>query len=185
MFEQIQSITQNSWLITAVLAITIFVAGLILGKILGKTAEKILKNLQVNELVAKTTRFEAKIDVIVGAIIAYIIYFFGFIMALNQLGVTTTVLNLLSGAILALILIVVFLGVKDFIPNMTAGLFILSKGYFTKGDTIQIHEIKGTITEINLVETKIITEKKDVIFIPNSRLTRYEVIKKKANSKKK
>jgi small conductance mechanosensitive channel len=106
-------------------------------------------------------------------------------MALNQLGVTTTVLNILSGAILILILIVVFLGVKDFIPNMTAGLFVLSKGYLKVGDTIVINNIKGKITEINLVETKIITPEKDIMFIPNSRLTRYEVVKKKESKSKK
>jgi small conductance mechanosensitive channel len=184
MLAEIQSITQNSWLISTVLAITIFVAGLIIGKIAGKVVEKVMQNLQINDLISKNTPFTTKIDVISGTIVAYIIYFFSFIMALNQLGVTTTVLNILSGAILILILIVVFLGVKDFIPNMTAGLFLLSKGYLKVGDTIIINDIKGKITEINLVETKIITTEKDIMFIPNSRLTRYEVVKKKLVNKK-
>jgi F0F1-type ATP synthase membrane subunit c/vacuolar-type H+-ATPase subunit K len=55
MLEEIQSITQNSWLITAVLAITIFVAGLIIGNIAGKIVQKIMQNLQVNELISKKT----------------------------------------------------------------------------------------------------------------------------------
>jgi len=179
MLREIQNITQNSWLITTVLTITIFVAGLIIGKIVGKIVEKMLKKIQINEILSKNTSFKTKVDVIMGTIVAYIIYFFGFILALNQMGITTTVLNIISGAILILVLIVAFLGIKDFIPNMTAGLFILSKGYIKVGDTIRIHDIQGKITEINLVETKIITEAHDIMFIPNSRITRYEVTKKR------
>ena len=39
-------------------------------------------------------------------------------MALNKIGVTTDVLNIFSGAVMIIIILSVFLGVKDFVPNL-------------------------------------------------------------------
>ena len=59
---------------------------------------------------------------------SYFIYFIAIIMALNQVGLTSAILNMLSGAVILLILISMILAIKDFVPNMVAGIFIFQKG---------------------------------------------------------
>ena len=46
-------------------------------------------------------------------------------------------------------------------------------------DDITINDIKGKVLQVNLIETKIETNNKEIIFIPNSSITKYKVIKSK------
>lgn len=177
--ETIQYITSNSLLLNSAIAITIFFASLIIGRIVGKVTENVMKHTRLNELLEKSTKLKINLAKIVSSLLTYMIYFFGTIMALNQFGIATTVLNIFSGAILILVLIFIFLAIKDFVPNMTAGLFIHSKGFLQEGDSIRLHDIEGKITYLNLVETRLQTKKGDIISIPNSRLIKYEVVKRK------
>lgn len=168
----------STWMTRIVLGLLIFVVALILGKILGKIVEKVTANIGIGEILQKITKVSIKVEKIAGGIVSYLIYFLGFVMALNQIGITTTVLNILSGAVLVLVLIVIFLSVKDVIPNIVAGFMIHGKGLIVEGDIIKIHDIEGKVVQTNLVETRVETEKKDIIFVPNARLVKYEVIKK-------
>lgn len=177
--EELQVITDNSILLEIFVALTIIVGCLILGKIVGKVLEKFIKKVALNEIIFSSTKIKLNLDKTISTIVSYVIYFFGFVWALDYLGIASTVLNLLSGAVLILALILAFLAFKDFIPNMTAGIFIHAKGFLKEGDRIKLHDIEGKIIYLNLVETRIKTKSGDIIYIPNSRLTRYEVIKKK------
>jgi small conductance mechanosensitive channel len=84
-----------------------------------------------------------------------------------------------------LIILSTFLGIKDFIPNAVAGFFIQHKKELKVGQKIKIKGMQGTITEITLLETKIETKTGDVIFIPNSVLSKTEVTYVKAGKKEK
>jgi small-conductance mechanosensitive channel len=174
----------HTWMIRIVLGLLIFIVGLIIGKILGKIVEKLILNLGITEVIQKITTLSIKTEKIVAEIVSYVIYFLGFVMALNQIGITTTVLNILSGAVLVLVLIVIFLSVKDIIPNIVAGFLIHGKSLINEGDTIKIHDIEGKVIQTNLVETRIETQSKDIIFVPNARLVKYEVIKRNVANKK-
>lgn len=178
--ETIQYITSNSLLLNSAIAITIFFASLVIGKILGKITENIIKHTKINQILERSTNLKINIAKIVAAIVTYTIYFFGTIMALNQFGIATTVLNIFSGAILILVVIFIFLAIKDFVPNLTAGLFIHTKGFLEEGDIIKLHDIEGRITYISLAETRLKTKSNDIISIPNSRLIKYEIIKRKS-----
>lgn len=177
--EEISAITDNSFLLEVFVALTIIVCCLILGKIVSKIISKVVLKTSLNDLIYSSTKLKLSLDKTLSTLVAYLIYFFGFIWALDYLGIASTVLNLLSGAILILALILAFLAFKDFVPNMTAGLFIHAKGFLKEGDRIKLHDIEGKIILLNLVETRLKTKSGDIIYIPNSRLTRYEVIKKK------
>lgn len=177
----------NSLMTQLVFATLIFILALIVGKIAGKVLEKVLINTGFDQIVKKTTKKEINIGKIIGGIASYVIYFLGFIMALNQIGITTTVLNILSGAILVLVLLVVFLSIKDVVPNIIAGMMIHTKGLIDEGDIIKIHDIEGEIIQTSIVEARVKTKNGDIIFIPNSRFIKYEVTKrakKIANLKK-
>ncbi len=162
-----------------VVAVIIVLMGLVLGKILGKLTQKALHEIELNKIIKKAAGIRASVEEIISISVSYFIYFIFIIMALNQLGITTVVLHMISGAILIIIIISVLLSVKDFMPNMFAGLFIHQKRSIKEGDIIKVDNTQGKVVHINLVETKIETKQGDIIYIPNSLLTKKKVIKLK------
>lgn len=180
----ISDFTSNNFILNIALAITIFTIGLILGKIVGKAVKRLIRDSGLEQLIKQNTKLKVEISSLIGVILSYIIYFFSFVWALDILGIASTILNLFSGAVLIIIIILVFLGFKDFIPNITAGMFIHTKGIISTGDKIKHHDIEGVVEEAGFIETVIKTKNGDFIFIPNTRLTQYELIKKNYKRKK-
>lgn len=161
-----------------VVAIIILLIGLIVGRILGKIVHKFLNELQLNKFFQKTMGITTSVEDIAGYSVRYFVYFIFIVMALNQLGLTSPVLHMISGAVFILIIISIFLGIKDFIPNFIAGLTIYRRGFIKEGDVIKVKNMEGKIMKIDLVETRIKTKKRDIISIPNLLITKNEVIKR-------
>lgn len=162
-----------------VVAIIILLVGFIIGRVLGKVIQRVLHEIELNKILRKAVGVKVSIEELVGNIITYFIYFVAIVMALRQIGLATFVLDLLFGGIIIVIILAVFLSVKDFIPNMVAGIFIHQKRNIKEGDKIKIKGAEGTVIHINLVETKIKTKSGDIIHIPNSLLTKEEVVVRK------
>jgi len=160
-------------------AIIILLTGFIIARILGKLLQRVLAEVELNNLIKKAVGLKIRLEETIASIITYFIYFVTIVMALGQLGLETYILHIISGAVLLLIVLSIFLGIKDFIPNMMAGLFIHRKGFLNEGDFIQYKDIRGKIIKLNLVETRIETKGKDIIYIPNSQLTKIEIKKLK------
>jgi small-conductance mechanosensitive channel len=100
-------------------------------------------------------------------------------MALDQIGVATGILKIISIAILIIMVASIILGIRDFFPNILSGIFIAQKRFLNKGDLVRFGDIEGEIIEINIIETRIMTKKGDIIYIPNSILTKNEMVKLK------
>lgn len=162
----------------ALVAVIILLIGLILGRLLGRIAQKSLHELNLNQLFKKATDVSASLEEIAGYSIKYFIYFLSVIMALNQLGLASRILEMISAAVLIIIIIAVFLGVKDLIPNFIAGLSIYKRGFISKGDFIEVNGMEGRIIRINLLETRIRSKKGDIISIPNTIITQNRLAKK-------
>ena len=162
-----------------VVAVIIVLIGLVLGKILGKFIQKALHEIELNRIIKKAAGIKVSAEEVISAFITYFIYFIFIVMALNQLGITTVVLHMISGAILIIIIISIMLSIKDFMPNMFAGFFIHQKRFIKEGDIIRVDNTEGKVVHINLVETKIETKQGDIIYIPNSLLTKKTVVKVK------
>jgi len=160
-----------------VVAVIIILIGLIAGKLLGKFIHKALHEIELNKILRKAAGVKVSIEEIISTFVTYFIYFIFIVMALNQLGLTTVVLHMISGAILIIIIISILFSIKDFMPNMFAGFFIHQKRFIKEGDTINVDNTEGKVIHINLVETKIETKKGDIIYIPNSLLIKKAVIK--------
>lgn len=156
-------------------AVIVLLIGFIIGKIAAKFVQKFLKEIELNKILKKAAGIKVSVEEILTYFVQYFIYFLFIIMALNQLGLTTTILNMLSGAIILVIILSIFLGIKDFVPNFLAGMFIHSKGFIKQGDYIKVKNLQGKIIKINMVETRIETKGGDIIYIPNSMLTKQEV----------
>lgn len=162
-----------------IVAVILVLLGFIIGRVLGKLAQKALHELETDRVLKQTAKIKFSMEKIVGGFVKYFIYFIFIVMALNQVGLTTTLLHMISAGIIILIVLAVFLGIKDFVPNLLAGIFIQRKGMIHLGDYIKVKGIKGKVMNIDLVETRIETGSKDIIYIPNSVLTKEEVVKLK------
>lgn len=162
-----------------IVAVIIIFLGFIFGKLLGRLLRRVLHEAEVDK-VLKKIGFKISIEKKLSVITEYFIYVLSIVMALNQLGVTTTVLQIILGGFMILILLFVFISLKDFVPNAIAGFFIHRKKLFAKGDMIKVQDVFGKVENIGLVETEVVMKNKDRIYIPNS-----SVIKGKLRVKKK
>lgn len=90
----------------------------------------------------------------------------------TMLGIpTTTFITVLGAAGLA-----VGLALKDSLTNFASGILILVQRPFNVGDFIQIEGYAGTVKEIHLLYTNIISADNKKIIIPNSDLTNSKII---------
>ncbi len=168
-----------------VIALIILFLGLTLGKFLAKLITRVLHEIELDNLISKTTKIKFSVEKAIGNLIKYLIYFVTLILVLNQLGITTVLLYIIMAFVLAFILILTLFGVKDFIPNLFAGFMINKNKLFKKGDTITFKNTTGKVIGMNLTETRIKTKKGDILFIPNSALTKSELIIKEKPARKK
>lgn len=174
----------SDFLVKLIAALAILLSGIIAAHILAKLFKKLLHSFEIDAVLAGTG-FKFPLEEFVSSILKYIIYFATVIWALSELGLATTILQILLIVLLIIIVIFVILAFKDFIPNITAGFFIHSKGAFKKGDRIAIGAVEGTIVAIDVMETKIRTKEGDLVLVPNSVLMKSEVkVMKKARAKK-
>jgi|TARA_B100002003_G_scaffold66470_1_gene61766 small-conductance mechanosensitive channel len=160
-----------------IVTIIILIVGVIIGRTIGKILLRILHELGLNRLTKETTKINLSLERIISSFVAYFIYFITLIMALTHLGISTTVLNILIVAIIIIIIIGLVFVVKDFFPNIISGIFIQRKSFIKEGDIIKVNDKTGEVIKINLIETTIKTDKGDIIYIPNSILSKKEITK--------
>ncbi|MBC8500549.1 MAG: mechanosensitive ion channel [Nanoarchaeota archaeon] len=169
---------QNQLLIKIVTAIIILLIGFIIGRIVGRIILKLLKEIEFDKTIRKATGYQASFSALLSKSSSYFIYFLAILMALESLGLTPFVLNMISVVILLIVGISVILAIKDFIPNFIAGYSVRKKGLYKQGDRIKVGKVEGKITKISLLDTHVVTKKKDMIVIPNSYFIKNLVIKK-------
>ncbi|MBD3310584.1 mechanosensitive ion channel [Candidatus Woesearchaeota archaeon] len=175
MFSQIATKT--------VVSLIILLIGFIIGRLVGRVSQKLLHELELDRILRKSAGIKISMEAVAGHGISYLIYFFSIITALSQLGLTTTVLNMISAGIIILIIVSVFLSVKDYIPNFLAGLVIIRKELVRPGEYIRTRNLEGRVIHIDIFETRLETKQKDVIYIPNSLLVKNEIVKVRKKSK--
>lgn len=173
-----QAITQNELLISIVSAVIILLIGFIVGRIVGKLLLKVLREIEFDKTVKKATGYQHSAAELSSNIASYFIYFITIILALESLGLTPFVLNMIVVVIIVILAISIILAVKDFIPNFAGGYSVRTKGLFKKGDIVKVDTVEGKIVKINLLDTHIETHNGDLILIPNSFFIKNMVIKK-------
>ncbi len=161
-----------------IVTLLILLIGFIIGRIVARVVEKILHEVEVDKNLSKLG-FSMPIEHTIATILAYLIYLVAIVMALNQIGLSVIVLYIIVGGAVLLIIISTVLGVKDFIPNMIAGLFIYRKKLFKVGQKVMVKNVGGRVRKISLIETELVTGKGDVIYIPNSLLVKSTVMVRK------
>ena len=161
-----------------IVAVIILLIGFIIAKVLSRLIERGFKELKISKVIKEISGIKISFEEIVSTFVLYFVYFLSIIMALRHIGIATDVLNLLSAAIILILGVFIILTVKDFIPNVISGIIIHQKSIINKGENITFNNITGKVIEITLLDTKIKTKSGDIIIIPNSNLTKREIIKK-------
>lgn len=158
-------------------ALIILFLGFIIGRLVGKFIKKLLSDFDVDSLMRNALDVRFPLTDVISAVVTYLVYFVAVVMALDMLGVATQVLTVISLGVIALLVVLIILGIKDFIPNAIAGLSLHSRKFVAVGDVISVDTMRGRVAAITLVETQIKTSSGDLICIPNSYLMRHAVRK--------
>ena len=117
----------SDFTLNLIAAIVILLVGLVIGRFLGNLTRKVLHELELDKLLREQTRFKIPLEQFLGSLVKFIVYFIAIIFALDQLGLQTAILNIILAIIIMIIVIFMILAIKDFIPNLMAGLFLHQK----------------------------------------------------------
>lgn len=98
--------------------------------------------------------------------------------ALNQLGVQTSSIT----AMLAAAGLGVTMSLKNSLSNLASGFLMVFFRPFSVGQTVKIGNVLGTVEEINLLFTRILSFDKQVVVVPNDTFMRSETINYGDNS---
>lgn len=138
------------------LALIIYLVGRWFAKLSQRLLEKMLRKRNVDEVLVDFLGSVANIAVTVIAIIA----------ALDQLGIApASLLAVVGAASLA-----VGLALKDSLSNFAAGVMLVLFRPFTKGDFVDAGGESGTVDEVFLNSTRLVTPDNKLILVPNSQI---------------
>jgi small conductance mechanosensitive channel len=164
-----------------ILATIIVFLGLIVGKIVAKLVQKVLAELELDRGLLKSG-IGIRVESLLSSFLQYIIYILFGVWALETMGLGSVVLNIIAGGIVVIIIVSLLLGIKDFVPNAMAGVFIHMRGYLKKGDWVKVDTTEGHVLDVDIAETKIETKGGDVLFVPNAVFLRNKFLIKKEHS---
>jgi small conductance mechanosensitive channel len=162
--EQLNEYLQNANLmdlavtigIRLFLVLLIYVVGRWLARMSQRILEKMLRKREVDEVLVDFLGSLVNIAVTVVAVIA----------ALDQLGISpASLLAVVGAASLA-----VGLALKDSLSNFAAGVMLVLFRPFTKGDFVDAGGESGTVDEVYLNSTRLVTPDNKLILVPNSQI---------------
>lgn len=145
----------NVW--TLVSAFIIVIVGLIAAKFVSGLIRKRL---------SRDRGFDQTVVPFLVEISRYAILIFTIMLALSQLGIETTTMLAILGAVA----VAVALGMRDILTNVAAGLMIVILRPMSIGDYIQATDTAGTISEIGLFATRLVSANGQYLFVPNSHI---------------
>lgn len=138
------------------LALGILVASLVLSR---------LARTFVADRLLGRTRLAVGARYAIGRVFGYVILALGILVALQPLGVNATTLAVFGGALG----IGLGFGMQDVVKNFVAGLIILVERPIQVGDSIEVGDVVGTVTDIRGRATSIRTNDDIYLFVPNSK----------------
>ncbi len=115
---------------------------------------------------------DASIADLVGRMVAYAVVAFGFVYALDRLGVQ---IGPLLGA-LGIVGIALAFALRDILENFVAGLLLQFRRPFSYGDQIVSGDTEGTVESIDARSVKIITPDGETVYVPSSNVITQEIV---------
>jgi small-conductance mechanosensitive channel len=163
-------------LITVLRSILTLGIGFILGRLLSGFVADVLKGETMQKILKPRGYGELEVDLL-AAMMKYFIYVLVFLVVIMQFGFGEFVVQTIAVIFILVLFLIMAYSLKEFIPNVAAGLYINRNEIFEEGDTIQIDEFKGRVIRKGVLSTIIKTEDRKIIIIPNSIVARRKIIK--------
>ncbi|HII30322.1 TPA: mechanosensitive ion channel [Candidatus Woesearchaeota archaeon] len=151
-----------------VLAAVVVLIGLMIGRISGRFTKRLLNELGLNSYLKRKTGINIAAEEFFEGIISTVIYIITAYFALRQLGIAAFIINLAAFIALIALLVSVLFVIRDFAPNIVAGLMIRQRQLIKTGDRISVFSVKGSVRELGLVSVQIRTAEGDTIIVPNA-----------------
>lgn len=117
--------------------------------------------------VLKNSNRMATVKALVLNIYRYTCYFFLLYAILSEIGVPVG--TLIAGA--GIFSLALGLGAQSLVSDIVTGFFILLEQQLDVGDTVQIAQIKGTVTALGIRTTQVTSSDGTLNFIPNRNIT--------------
>ena len=122
--------------------------------------------LKLTRKLLSRTKLDARVQKYLASSIKLVLYIIAAIIVISSLGIDmTSLVALLSVASLG-----ITLAAEDILANVAGGLVILSAHPFTIGDFIEVSGTSGTVEEITLNYTKLVTPDGHLVMLPNKSL---------------
>ncbi len=147
-----------------ILAILVIIIGFMVADFFGKVFEEGARKLLREDMLAKFS----------GGLMKYSVSMIAIIIALGLIGLDINAMLIFFSALLAVIVIVFSLGLRDLIPNFTAGIHL--KNTLKVGDREKVGKYSGVVERIDPFSVLLRVNRKNVI-IPNSMLVKEPVEK--------
>ena len=143
-------------------------AAIIVGSLV---VSRLARNFVADRLLGRT-RLAAGTRYAIGRVLGYVILFLGILVALQPLGFNATTLAVFGGALG----IGLGFGLQDIVKNFVAGLVILIERPIQIGDSIEIGDVVGDVTEIRARATVVRTNDDVSLIVPNSKFISETVV---------
>lgn len=118
-------------------------------------------------IVRISERREATIKKLIKNVVAYVVYFTAILMILQVF--TINIAALLAGAGVAGLAI--GFGAQNLVRDVISGFFIVFEDQFSVGDYVNVSGVEGTVEEIGLRTTKVLSWTGEINVIPNGNIT--------------
>lgn len=143
------------------LSIVRSIAFLILGLIVVKTVQ-----ITVKKATIRSRKLDNAAATFITSVITVVVYIALAIVVISSLGFSTaSIIAAFSAVALA-----IALGLQDTLASITNGIIIIFTHPFKQGDYIEVGASAGTVKEIRLFNTKLVTSDNITLIIPNSNI---------------
>ena len=164
--------------------VAVHLLGKLLRRLLARTKldERIQKYLLagmklLTRLLSRMQKLGDRLQGLLLTAVKVILYVLTLIITAEALGFNTSSLT----ALLSVLTLGVTLAAEDILGNVAGGLVILSAHPFSIGDYVEVGGVAGTVHEISLNHTKLVTPDGHLVMLPNkelasSQMTNYTVL---------
>jgi small-conductance mechanosensitive channel len=148
--------------LTVLIAVAIVIAARVAAAVIGRSVERVLEARGLD----RGMRHSA------GKITRYIVLTIGVFVALGTMGVDTSAI-MAGGAVL---LVGIGFGLQKLAENFISGLLLLIERPVRKGDFVDVAGVLGTVEDIGLRATRVLSRDGVMVIVPNSNLISGTVI---------
>ena len=154
------------------LSLALLVLTIIVSVLLGRLARRAVSGL----LLRKGGKQSHGASYAIGRIVQYLVAITGVLLGLENVGVSLKSLAAFS----AVVMVGIGFGLQNIAQNFISGLILLIERPVQKGDFINVGDTAGTVEEIAMRATRIVTRDGIAIIVPNSELIASRVTNRSA-----